>query len=141
MKAEFMTLWDGLGSSTSDRVLVLGATNRPDDIDSAIWRRLPKRFNITLPDFNQRRKILEIIMKDTECLDRNNLIYEVAAKTEGYSGSDIKELCRNAVMVPIREKLKLLNLKDKMGMDEDNLEVMVIKILLILAFSSSLGSL
>lgn len=136
-----MTLWDGLGSSTSDRVLVLGATNRPDDIDSAIWRRLPKRFNITLPDFNQRRKILEIIMKDTECLDRNNLIYEVAAKTEGYSGSDIKELCRNAVMVPIREKLKLLNLKDKMGMDEDNLEVMVIKILLILAFSSSLGSL
>jgi SpoVK/Ycf46/Vps4 family AAA+-type ATPase len=60
MKAEFMTLWDGL-LSASDRILVLGATNRPTDIDSAILRRMPKRFAIGLPDAEQRFKILTLV--------------------------------------------------------------------------------
>ncbi|THG99099.1 hypothetical protein EW026_g3195 [Hermanssonia centrifuga] len=60
MKAEFMTLWDGLLSST-DRILVLGATNRPNDIDSAILRRMPKRFSVGLPDLDQRLKILTLV--------------------------------------------------------------------------------
>lgn len=79
MKAEFMTyvlpshmwilipkysndirLWDGLTSST-DRILVLGATNRPNDIDTAILRRMPKRFSVGLPDVEQRQKILTLV--------------------------------------------------------------------------------
>jgi SpoVK/Ycf46/Vps4 family AAA+-type ATPase len=59
MKAEFMTLWDGL-LSASDRILVLGATNRPTDIDSAILRRMPKRFAVGLPGIEQRLKILTL---------------------------------------------------------------------------------
>lgn len=41
--------------------MVLGATNRPTDIDSAILRRMPKRFAIGLPDFQQRKKILNLV--------------------------------------------------------------------------------
>ncbi|KAJ1546460.1 hypothetical protein HK096_005048, partial [Nowakowskiella sp. JEL0078] len=60
MKAEFMTHWDGLGTSDNSRIIVLGATNRPNDIDGAILRRMPKKFSVGLPENDQRRKILEI---------------------------------------------------------------------------------
>lgn len=105
MKAEFMTLWDGL-TSGSDRILVLGATNRPNDIDQAILRRMPKRFAIQLPDFNQRLKILTLMLKDTE-LSPDFSMRGLAHISEGQSGSDLKEMCRNAVMVPVREYMRI----------------------------------
>ncbi|KAG8959237.1 hypothetical protein FRC03_008256 [Tulasnella sp. 419] len=61
MKAEFMTLWDGLASGENTRILVMGATNRPMDIDQAILRRMPKRFAVKLPDLQQRIRILELV--------------------------------------------------------------------------------
>ncbi|KAJ3729399.1 P-loop containing nucleoside triphosphate hydrolase protein [Lentinula raphanica] len=104
MKAEFMTLWDGLLSST-DRILVLGATNRPNDIDSAIFRRLPKRFAVTLPDFGQRMKIFKLMLKDVSLSSDLSLEF-LAQASEGLSGSDLKELCRGAAMVPVREYMR-----------------------------------
>jgi SpoVK/Ycf46/Vps4 family AAA+-type ATPase len=62
MKAEFMTLWDGMSSSEKTRIVILGATNRPNDIDKAILRRMPKRFQISLPDQSQRRKVLDLVL-------------------------------------------------------------------------------
>ncbi len=53
-------MWDGL-LTQSDRILVLGATNRPLDIDPAILRRMPKRFAVSLPDTDQRRRILKLV--------------------------------------------------------------------------------
>lgn len=54
------SLWDGLLSG-SDQILVLGATNRPLDIDPAILRRMPKRFAVGLPDAEQRKRILKLV--------------------------------------------------------------------------------
>lgn len=104
MKAEFMTLWDGLTSST-DRIMVLGATNRPADIDAAILRRMPKRYAVRLPDPDQRRKILKIMLADVR-LDKAFQLEDIVRRTEGFSGSDLKEACRNAAMQPVREFMR-----------------------------------
>lgn len=101
LKAEFMTLWDGLVSS--GRVLVLGATNRPGDIDSAFMRRMPKRFSIGLPNNEQRQKILSKLLSDVEV---ECDIKDLAEVTEGMSGSDLKELCRNAAVNSTREYIR-----------------------------------
>jgi len=119
MKAEFMTLWDGL-TSGSDRIIVLGATNRPNDIDAAILRRMPKRFAIGLPDVTQRQKILELMLKDTTLASAFS-IKALADSTAFMSGSDLKELCRNAAMVPVREYMREYG-DDKEAMERVQLE-------------------
>ncbi|PRQ71829.1 putative MSP1-intra-mitochondrial sorting protein [Rhodotorula toruloides] len=105
MKAEFMSMWDGLTTTNDTRILVLGATNRPNDIDSAILRRMPKRFSIKLPDASQRRNILQLMLKDIK-LDNGFDLEGLVRKTDGLSGSDLKEACRNAAMVPVREYMR-----------------------------------
>lgn len=49
MKAQFMALWDGLSTDPDCTVIVMGATNRPHDLDRAILRRMPTTFHIGLP--------------------------------------------------------------------------------------------
>ncbi|KAK2067787.1 hypothetical protein P8C59_001495 [Phyllachora maydis] len=70
VKAEFMTLWDGLTSANAAgqpaRIVVLGATNRINDIDEAILRRMPKKFPVPLPGKEQRRRILQLILGNTK---------------------------------------------------------------------------
>lgn len=101
LKAEFMTLWDGL--INSGRILILGATNRPNDIDSAFLRRMPKKFNIKLPNDEQRLLILEKLLKDIKI---NFQLNELVPITNGLSGSDLKELCRNAAINSTREFIR-----------------------------------
>lgn len=110
VKAEFMTLWDGLTSANTSgqpqRILVLGATNRIQDIDEAILRRMPKKFAVSLPTAPQRLRILGLILKDTR-IDKSNFDLEYLVRvTAGMSGSDIKEACRDAAMVPVREFIR-----------------------------------
>jgi len=119
VKAEFMTHWDGLtsaniGTREPQRILILGATNRIQDIDEAILRRMPKRFAVGLPDAEQRRRIFKLVLKDArldEGLDRNGNkrhfdLDSLVAGSEGMSGSDIKEACREAAMIPMREFIR-----------------------------------
>jgi len=105
MKAEFMSLWDGLLSADSSRVIILGATNRPNDIDPAILRRLPRQFLFEMPDLRSRVAILKLILKD-ESVSHDLNLNEMAQLTQGYSGSDLMELCRCAALIPVREHLQ-----------------------------------
>ncbi|KFY49700.1 hypothetical protein V495_00493 [Pseudogymnoascus sp. VKM F-4514 (FW-929)] len=110
VKAEFMTLWDGLTSSNTEgipaRIMVLGATNRMQDIDEAILRRMPKKFAVSLPNSSQRRRILNLILKDTKIDTANFNVDYLARVMAGLSGSDIKEACRDAAMAPVREYIR-----------------------------------
>lgn len=110
VKAEFMTHWDGLQSLGPDgkpqRILVLGATNRINEIDDAILRRMPKRFSVALPNASQRLKILRLVLKDTKIDPAGFDMEYVARVMDGMSGSDIKEACRDAAMVPVREMIR-----------------------------------
>ncbi|WVQ83027.1 hypothetical protein IAT38_005165 [Cryptococcus sp. DSM 104549] len=116
MKAEFMTLWDGLTTGTDSRVMVLGATNRPNDIDAAILRRMPKRFAIKLPNLEQRVKILSLVLAHTK-LAPDFSIKQLAIRTDGLSGSDLRETCRNAAMVPVRELMREKGRAGKEGLE------------------------
>ncbi|EFX03453.1 ATPase family aaa domain containing protein [Grosmannia clavigera kw1407] len=109
VKAEFMTLWDGLTSSNAagvpSRIVVLGATNRMHEIDEAILRRMPKKFPVPLPAAKQRLRILQLVLGETKRDPKFDIDF-VANVSEGLSGSDIKEICRDAAMMPMREYLR-----------------------------------
>ncbi|QDS69742.1 hypothetical protein FKW77_010087 [Venturia effusa] len=112
VKAEFMTHWDGLSSSSGSgepqRICILGATNRIQDIDEAILRRMPKKFPVSLPSAHQRRGIFKLILKETK-VDRENFDVDYLVQiSAGMSGSDIKEACRDAAMGPVREYIQQL---------------------------------
>ncbi|XP_071375762.1 outer mitochondrial transmembrane helix translocase [Centroberyx affinis] len=105
MKAQFMSLWDGLETSTSSQVMVMGATNRPQDLDPAILRRMPTTFHVGLPNTRQRQEILKLILAGENLSNAINL-KEIAEKTDGYSGSDLRELCRDAAMYRVRDYVR-----------------------------------
>lgn len=105
MRNEFMAAWDGLGTKDSQRILILGATNRPFDLDDAVIRRLPRRIYVELPDAENRMKILKIFLSQ-ENLDPSFRFDELANATEGYSGSDLKNLCIAAAYRPVQELLE-----------------------------------
>jgi ATPase family AAA domain-containing protein 1 len=105
-----MTHWDGLVSSnaggTPQRICIMGATNRIQDIDEAILRRMPKKFPVPLPSAGQRSGIFKLILKDTKLDPQYFDIDFLIRVSAGLSGSDIKEACRDAAMVPMREYIK-----------------------------------
>ncbi|KAI4366731.1 hypothetical protein MLD38_022571 [Melastoma candidum] len=116
MRNEFMAAWDGLRSKDSQRILILGATNRPFDLDDAVIRRLPRRIYVDLPDADNRKKILSIILAQ-ENLQPGFDINELASATDGYSGSDLKNLCIAAAYRPVQELLEM----EKQGGSRDSL--------------------
>ncbi|RVW43119.1 putative AAA domain-containing protein C24B10.10c [Vitis vinifera] len=111
IKNEFMTHWDGLLTKPGERILVLAATNRPFDLDEAIIRRFERRIMVGLPSVENREMIMKTLLskeKVAEGLD----FKELATMTEGYSGSDLKNLCTTAAYRPVRELIQQERLKD-----------------------------
>ncbi|XP_041009867.1 outer mitochondrial transmembrane helix translocase-like [Juglans microcarpa x Juglans regia] len=104
MKTEFMALWDGFTTDQNARVMVLAATNRPSELDEAILRRLPQAFEIGIPDCRERAEILRVILRDERV--EEDLDYDILSSLcEGYTGSDLLELCKKAAYFPIRDLL------------------------------------
>merc|ERR1712126_764533 len=102
IKAQFMQLWDGLSTDPDNCVVVMGATNRPKDVDSAILRRMPSTFRLGLPDRGQRREILSTVLRLESVADNVDML-RLAKLTEGYSGSDLRELCRAGAIQRVRD--------------------------------------
>lgn len=107
LKTEFMAQFDGaMGGSTEDKVYVMAASNRPQDLDDAVRRRLDRRIYVPLPDTGGRKEFLKKVTSKNEdvrwSLSATDLD-TLARKTANFSGSDMKALCREASLMPLRE--------------------------------------
>ncbi|XP_016124861.1 spastin [Sinocyclocheilus grahami] len=103
LKTEFLIEFDGVQSGGDERVLVMGATNRPQELDEAVLRRFAKRIYVALPTEETRLKLLKnLLSKHRNTLSQKELS-QLARMTEGYSGSDLTSLAKDAALGPIRE--------------------------------------
>lgn len=123
MKTEFMVQLDGASTNADARVIIIGATNRPEELDEAVRRRFVKRIYIPLPDEESRAELLDTLLKDVRHgLDQSHL-QRLVEQTDGFSGelrdvhdidihsrfddfcagADIRSLCTEAAMGPVRE--------------------------------------
>ena len=103
LKTEFLIQFDGLGSNNNAKLLVIAATNRPMDLDEALLRRLPKRVYCGPLDVNGRFDFIKKVINRVETNLKDKDIMEIAKMTNGYSNSDLKELCKEAAFQPVRE--------------------------------------
>ncbi|XP_040080516.1 spastin isoform X3 [Oryx dammah] len=103
LKTEFLIEFDGVQSAGDDRVLVMGATNRPQELDEAVLRRFTKRVYVSLPNEETRLLLLKnLLCKQGSPLTQKELA-QLARMTDGYSGSDLTALAKDAALGPIRE--------------------------------------
>jgi len=103
IKTELLVQMDGLGNSV-EGLLVLAATNLPWAIDSAVRRRCQKRIYIPLPDERARKRMFEIKLAklDPRADITSEQLDSLMNRTEGFSGSDITVVFRDAIMEPVR---------------------------------------
>jgi len=115
LKAEMLAQMDGVGTG-SGLVMVLATTNTPWDLDEALRRRLEKRIYIPLPDTESRRKMFDLHLATVKIEGVD--VGVLAERTEGFSGADIKLLCREACMVPMRRLMATHSPTDIADMDQ-----------------------
>jgi len=106
LKTTLMQEWDGL-RTTRDRVVVIGSTNRPFALDEAVLRRMPRRILVDLPDNKTREEILRVTLSNNRLAPDVN-VTDLALQMEGYTGSDIKEVCRDGVTKISHEQARQL---------------------------------
>jgi katanin p60 ATPase-containing subunit A1 len=111
LKTELLVQMDGLTKS-NELVFVLAATNLPWQLDSAMLRRLEKRILVPLPEAEARRGIFEELL-----LPQSNGVElpfnAMVEGTEGYSGSDIRIVCKEAAMRPLRRVMAILEKREE----------------------------
>ncbi|KZV80242.1 AAA-domain-containing protein [Exidia glandulosa HHB12029] len=105
MLTEFMQEMDGLKTSDenrNNRVIVIGATNRPQDLDDAVLRRLPRRVLVDLPGLSEMEKILAQYLRG-ENVDPSVNLTRLAKRTVDFSGSDLKHLVYSAALAAFKD--------------------------------------
>ena len=104
LKTELLIQFDGVQSGdNSGGVIVMGATNRPQELDEAARRRFTKRILIPLPDPAAREGIIRTLISKNKHSIKDAQFAELGAATEGYSGADLHGVCQAAAMRPVRE--------------------------------------
>ncbi|XP_011181049.1 spastin isoform X2 [Zeugodacus cucurbitae] len=104
LKTEFLVEFDGLpGNPEGDRIVVLAATNRPQELDEAALRRFTKRVYVSLPDIDTRELLLSRLLEKQGSPLGTEALRRLAKLTDGYSGSDLTALAKDAALEPIRE--------------------------------------
>jgi len=119
IKTEFLVQMNGVGNDT-DGILVLAATNIPWGLDSAIRRRFEKRIYIPLPEAPARAKMFTIHLGKTPHKITNEQFKQLGEMTEGYSGSDVSIIVRDAMMQPVRAVQTATHFKRVSGPDRND---------------------
>jgi transitional endoplasmic reticulum ATPase len=122
--SQLLTLMDGMKGR--GQVVIIGATNRPNTIDEALRRfgRFDRELDIGVPDDNGRLEILRIHTKNMK-LAPDVKLEEIAANTHGYVGADLAQLCTEAALTCIREKMDLIDIEEE-TIDAEVLDAMAV---------------
>jgi spastin len=102
LKTEFLVQMDGVKASDADRVILIAATNRPQELDEAVLRRFPKRVYIDLPDERTREALVRHQLTKVAHSLTDEDVARVVQLTNLYSGSDLAAVCKEAAMEPLR---------------------------------------
>ena len=133
--SQLLTLMDGLKSR--GQVIIIGATNRPNSIDAALRRfgRFDREIDIGVPDEVGRMEVLRIHTKNMK-LDEDVDLSDIAKDTHGYVGADLAQLCSEAALQCIREKMDLIDI------DADTIDAAILESMAVTQdhFKHALGS-
>ncbi|KAK9866366.1 hypothetical protein WJX84_002817 [Apatococcus fuscideae] len=116
IKTEFLVQIQGV-NSTNARVLVLGATNLPYSLDSAIRRRFDKRIYIPLPEAQARAHMFKVHLGDTPHNLTQRDFDALGKKTDGFSGSDVSVVVKDVLMEPVRKTQDATHFRLRRGQD------------------------
>ncbi|NIO21440.1 MAG: AAA family ATPase [Candidatus Aenigmarchaeota archaeon] len=99
---EILTEIEGFNTRSEDKILLIAATNKPWDLDDAMISRFQRKVYVPLPDKSSRKRIFEIHLKG--CVLHGMTHGKLAEMSKGYSGRDIANVCREAIMFMVREQ-------------------------------------
>ena len=124
--SQLLTMMDGL--QLRGKVVVMGATNRPDTIDSALRRpgRFDREIEIGAPNREGRLQILKIHTRGMPLTKKVDL-EEISAKTHGFVGADISALVKEAAMSALRRNMHKFNLEENKEIPRELLEALKVK--------------
>lgn len=123
-----LTLMDGM--QAGGRIVVVGATNRPNILDPALRRpgRFGQEIEIGIPNAEGRKAILELKLAGMPNKLSSSEVGDIAAKTHGYVGADLQALCRDAVMNAIESGLVVNTPKDELFVTKKNFDQALVSV-------------